>query len=117
MLSFLDCIKNWTVKSRELRKFWYWKIIACCSSPDFKAKLREEAISAALNEPSFIITIPSRISLIGTNSCADFAVTLGMVLYPPGRLLYIQRPGEFFLFFFCFFFYLSSYFFFFFFFF
>jgi transcription antitermination factor NusG len=68
-----------TEKSSEFRKFWNCRMIAFCSSEDFKAKFKEEARIIDLIDPSLSITIPSRISCIGTNSCvvfADFAIII-----------------------------------------
>jgi hypothetical protein len=43
-----------------------------CSSVDFKAKLTDVARTIARKEPSFNMTMPSRISFIGTNSWVVF---------------------------------------------
>src|SRR3989338_390245 len=81
MLSFLDWMKNWTEKSKELRKFWYCKIMAFCSSSDLRAKFKVEAIRIICKEPSFKIKTSSRISFIGMNSWVDLVVVAIFVYY------------------------------------
>src|SRR3989344_3494017 len=65
-------LRDWTSisieKSRELRKSWNWRRIAFLSSSPLSEKLSEEQRSMARIPPSFNMTMPSRTSLIGTNS-------------------------------------------------
>src|SRR3989338_2188209 len=68
-------IKNSTVNSSELRKFWNCAMTACCSSCDFSARLMLDAIRSTRKEPSLSITTPSRTSLMGTKSCVACAFT------------------------------------------
>src|SRR3989344_7100305 len=67
-----ELMKNWTEKSKVFRKYWYWEIIALCSFSDLREKLMEEAIKIILKEPSFRITVSSRISEMGINSWLAF---------------------------------------------
>src|SRR3989344_7475788 len=68
-------------KSREFRKFWNCMMMDCCSSADFKAKLREEAMTIPRRESSRRMTIPCRISFMGTNSWVVFAFTAMKINY------------------------------------
>src|SRR3989344_1915152 len=67
-----DSMNICTLKSRELRKFWNCTMNAVCSSSDFSAKFREDARRIARIPPLLSMTMPSRTSETGTNSCVDF---------------------------------------------
>src|SRR3989338_6345922 len=67
-----DSMNICTLKSSELRKFWNCTMNAVCSSSDFSAKFREDARRIARIPPLLSMTMPSRTSETGTNSCVDF---------------------------------------------
>src|SRR3989344_5510951 len=86
-----DCTTISIEKSRELRKSWNWKRMACFSSSDLSAKFKDEHRRIERMPPSFKRTMPSRTSLMGINSWVALVFEDIYLIIPRSDLKYDSR--------------------------
>src|SRR3989344_3457158 len=79
-----ESVTIWIGKSSELRKFWYWYVMASCSSADLSAKLMDEHMTRTRKLPSFRTTTSSLMESIESSCWAEAACT-AMAMCEEGR--------------------------------